>query len=122
MATQRLVADDVDPHTADARRRAGEMPRDERRMEPERLEDLRAAITLERRDSHLRQNLEQSLAHRIDVVRARVFAVDAADEHIVIGQSIDRLEREVRTYGARAVADEQRELRNVSRFASVRDE
>ena len=42
---------------------------DERLVEADRFEDLRAAIALQRRDAHLGHHLEDALVERLDVVR-----------------------------------------------------
>ena len=65
-----LLRDDVDADAADARRRPREVAVDERLLEADRLEDLRAAVALQRRDAHLGHHLEDALVERLDVVAA----------------------------------------------------
>ncbi len=60
----RLGREDVQPDAPDPRRRAREVLVDQRRLEPNRLEDLGAAVGLDGRDPHLRDRLQQALAHR----------------------------------------------------------
>ena len=62
------------PIAADARRRAGEVALDELGREPDRLEDLRAAVRRDRRDAHLRDRLQQPLADRLQRARSRLLA------------------------------------------------
>ena len=72
-----FLRNDVDADAAHARGRVREVPVDERLAQPDRLEDLRAAIALQRRDPHLRHHLEDALVERLDVVRDRLVALDA---------------------------------------------
>ena len=65
-------------------------------LEADRLEDLRAAVALQRRDAHLGHHLEDALVERLDVVarppaRASTPASMPLPDHVV-----ERLEREVR--------------------------
>ncbi len=60
----------------DGARRAGEILVDERLLQADRLEDLRAAVRLVRRDAHLRHHLVEALADRLDVVLLRFLRVD----------------------------------------------
>src|SRR5207249_2893732 len=53
MSLDRFLGDDVDADAADPRRRPREVLVDERTIEADRLEDLRAAVALQRRDPHL---------------------------------------------------------------------
>src|SRR5205823_1505426 len=64
MTAQRLDRQDVEPDAADARGRTGEVLLDKALLEPDRLEDLRAAVRAHRRDPHLRDRLEDALAGR----------------------------------------------------------
>src|SRR5580693_3187930 len=57
----RFTRQDLQSDTFDAGSRTGEVAIHQRTAEADRLEGLRAAITLQRRDAHLRKNLEQSL-------------------------------------------------------------
>ncbi len=61
------------PHAA---RCAGEVAVDHALRHAEGLEDLRAAIARDRRDPHLRHDLEDPLLERRDVVRGRPFGRD----------------------------------------------
>ena len=67
VARDRLVAELVEPDAADPRRRAGEVLLDQVAIEADRLEDLRAAVALHRRDAHLGHHLEQAFLERVDV-------------------------------------------------------
>ena len=77
VAPAHLFGNHVDADAADARHRVREVAVDERLVQADRLEDLRAAVALQRRDPHLRHHLEDALVERLDVVRDRLVAVDA---------------------------------------------
>ena len=53
---------------ADARGGAGEVGVDQLALQADRLEDLRAAVGLDRRDAHLGDRLQQAFADRLDHV------------------------------------------------------
>ena len=53
----RLLGDLEQADALDVARGAGEVLVDERRLQPDRLEDLRAAVRLVRGDAHLRHHL-----------------------------------------------------------------
>ena len=67
-----FFGDDVDADAADARGGAREVLVDERAVEPDRLEDLRAAVALQRRDAHLGHHFQDALVERLDVVLDRL--------------------------------------------------
>ncbi len=59
------------PTPPDARGGAGEVRVDQLALQTHGLEDLRAAVGLDRRDAHLGDRLEQAFADRLDVVLGR---------------------------------------------------
>ena len=63
-----LLGDVLEPDAFESRRRAGEIFLDEGRGQPDRIENLRAAIGLVGRDAHLGHHLQHALADRLDVV------------------------------------------------------
>ncbi|OOO00787.1 MAG: hypothetical protein USCGTAYLOR_03017 [Chromatiales bacterium USCg_Taylor] len=67
MAQAHLLRDHMDPDPTDPRGGPGEVPVDDRLVEPHCLEDLRAAIGLDGRDPHLGGDLEHALVERLDV-------------------------------------------------------
>ena len=77
-------------------------------VEADGLEDLRAAVALQRRDAHLGHHLEDALVERLDVVRRPPSRASMPVEHALPDHVVERLEREVRVDRAGAVADEQR--------------
>ena len=70
----------------------------------------------------LRHHLEQALLQGLDVVARSPARARIAGEQLVAAQRRDRLEREVRVDRARAVADEQRQVRDLARLARLDDE
>ncbi len=68
VALERLAREHVRADPADTRRGPREMRVDQVPIEADRLEDLRAAIGLDRRDAHLRDRLQQPFADRLDEV------------------------------------------------------
>ena len=90
-------------------------------FEADGLEDLRAAVALQRRDAHLGHHLEDALVERLDVVQPGLLARHALDnplrDHVV-----ERLEREVRVDRAGAVADEQRDVVDFARIARLEEQ
>jgi hypothetical protein len=121
MPLQHFGGDDVDADAADARRRPGEIPIDERLVEPDGLEDLRPAIALQRRDPHLGHHLEDALVERLDVVPDRLLVRDA-DEEALLDHVVQRLEREIRVDHAGAVAHQQRAVMDLARVARFDDQ
>ncbi len=122
MAVERLAREHVDADAADARRRAGEVAVDQRLLEADGLEDLRAAVGLDRRDPHLGDRLEQPLADRLDdVALGGVDVVDA--RHAARSDEVaDAVEQQVRVDRAAAVADQRRHVMDLARLAGLEHE
>ena len=116
-----LLGEDVEADARDARSRAGEVAVDQVAVQSDGLEDLSAAVALERRDPHLGHDLEDPLVERLDVVLDRLRVVDPAQEaladHVVQG-----LEGHPRVDGAGAVPDEQAHVVDLARVAGLEDE
>jgi len=91
---------DTDPLGADLG--ALEVLGDERRREPDGLEDLRALVRLHRRDAHLRHRLEEAVLQRVPVGGQRLVLVSAVGAGDNVG---DGGVREVRVDRVRAVPD-----------------
>jgi hypothetical protein len=116
-----LLGDDVEADAANAGQRAREVPLDHVLVEADGLEDLRAAVALERGDPHLGHDLEDPLVEGLDVVLHRRLVVDPRQEtlpdHVVEGleghPGIDR---------ARAVADEEAHVVHLAGVARLEDE
>src|SRR3954464_6408643 len=63
-----LFCEYVESYTLDARSRPGEVLIDELPIQTDGLEYLCASITLQRRDAHLRENLQQAFVDRFLIV------------------------------------------------------
>ncbi len=106
MALHRLPGQDVEADAADAGGGAGEVPVDERPVEPDGLEDLGPGVGMHRRDAHLRQHLEQALADAGDDVGRRLLHRRAGRQLAGLDHGRQRLEQQVGVDGAGPVAEE----------------
>ena len=107
-----FLFDLIQPNAADSGWRPGEIPVDQIPVQTHGLEDLSAAIALDRRDAHLGHDLDNAFVRRLDEVLHRGVIIDGRLERVLsrhVGQS---LEREVRVDCAGAVPNEQREMRH----------
>ncbi len=68
-----LACQDVKSDAFNARRRAGKVTLDQILVESDGFENLRAAITLQSRNAHLREDFQQSFVDGLDVVIERPF-------------------------------------------------
>ena len=94
---------------------AGEILGDEIRLQPDGVEDLRAAIGLIGRDAHLRHHLQQALADRLDVALDDLVVVERAGQPVL--HRDDGLERQIRIDRFGAVAGEAGEVMHLARLA-----
>jgi len=78
-------------------------------MEPDRLEDLRAAIALDRRDPHLGHRLDDPLDRRLEEVFDGGFVVEPG-KHPLPDHVVEGLESQIRVDGTGPVADEKRKV------------
>ena len=104
----------VDP--LDPARGPGKVLVDHMLAETERLENLCAAITLDRRNAHLGHHFDDTLDRSLDVVVDRRVVVDPHQQPILnhLGQ---RFHRQIRVDGRRAVANQQGQVMHLARFA-----
>ena len=77
----RFARQHIQPDAFDARCRAGEIFLHQRLVQADRLEDLRAAIALQRRDAHLREDLQQAFVDGLLVVLERRLKGDTVGQH-----------------------------------------
>ena len=104
----------------DAGRGAGEIFGDEFGLEPDRVENLRAAIGLIGRDAHLGHHLEQALVDRLDVALDDFLLVELLRQLVL--HRDQRLEGEIRIDRFGAVAGEAAEMVHFARLAGFDDE
>ena len=122
MFHHRFASQHFDADALDARRCSGKIFLDERLIEAHRLKDLRALITLQRGNSHLRKRLQKPLVDGLHV----------AFENFVPGgfrrkcsgpvKILERFNRQIRIHRARAVAEQQREMHHFARLAGLHDQ
>ncbi|OIQ78884.1 hypothetical protein GALL_394080 [mine drainage metagenome] len=117
---QRFLRDLEHADAADLARRSGEVLVDQVARQPDRLEDLRAAVAHVGRDTHLRHDLLQPLADRLDVVGHRFLGRELAGQ--LARQLGDRLQRQVGMHRFGAVAGEHRHMVHFARAAGLDDQ
>jgi hypothetical protein len=122
VAHQRLALDRGDVDAADARDGAWEVLLDDVVGEAHRLEDLRADVGRDRRDSHLGHRLEEPLAHRLDVVLPGLVLAQALGQELPQAHVLDRLERHVGVHRGGPEAEEAGEVVHLARLAGLDDE
>ena len=121
MPSLRLGGDRVDVDAADPRRGPREILVDKRLVQPHCLEDLRAAVALQCRDPHLRHHLQHALREGENMMPDGLGRVDVG--HLPLAdQLFDRLERQIRVDGPGAIAEEQRHVVHLPRFARLDDQ
>ena len=83
MAARGFLGDLGQADAFDAGVGADEIFRDEIRLQPDRVENLRAAIGLIGRDAHLRHHLQQALADRLDVALDDLIVVERGRQPVL---------------------------------------
>src|SRR6266496_93835 len=105
MSQPHLVCDDIDADAANSRWGPGEILVDETLVEANRFKDLGAAVTLESRDAHFGDNLDDAFVHGLDVILDR-FLVIQSGQKILLDHVVQRLEGKVRIDCRRSVAEQ----------------
>ena len=113
-----LLRDLLHPDALDARRRPSEVFLHHRRTQPDRLENLCAAVRLHRADSHLRRHFHHAFDRRLREILARRFVVHIHQQPLP-DHVVQSLKRQIRIHRSHAVADEQREVMHLTRFARL---
>ena len=99
---------------------AGEVALDEVVGETDRLEDLRSRVRGHGRHTHLRHDLQHTLAAGLDVVAERDLGVHAAEPvQTGVDHVLDRLEGEIGVDGARPVSDQQGHVVHLARIPGL---
>ena len=91
-------------------------------VESDRLEDLRTAITLKSRDAHLREDLEKTQIDRLQIIffcRGRVQI--GRNIGRIVDQLTHRLEGQIGIDATSAIANEQREMRDLPSLTGLDD-
>ncbi len=121
MTLQNFLGEDIQPNPFDARRCPGEIPVHHLAVQADGFKNLRAAITLDGRDAHFGHRLDHALHSGLDVFLDGGLVVEV-DQQALADHVVKRLKRHVRIDGAATVADEQREVMHLARFAGFEDE
>ncbi len=89
--------------------------------QPKRFENLRAAVALDRRNAHLRQDFDDPFQRRFDVVVNGRVVVDV-DEQAPLDHLVERFHRQVGVDGGGAETDQQSEVMDFARLAGFDDD
>ena len=100
-----------------ARRGACEIGVHQLSVEANRLENLRSLITLQRRNTHLGESLQQAFLHRVDKVLRGKFRSNCVRQLSSRCQVFDALQRQIRIDGACPISAEQRKVHDLARLA-----
>ena len=103
----------------DAGRGPGEVLVDDRLLQADGLEDLRAVVGLDRGDAHLGHGLQDALAQGLEQVLLGLFAVDRRIDQAVDAHPFHRFQGQVGVDCVGAVADEQAEVHDLPRLARL---
>ena len=108
---------------ADRARRPDERAVDDLVGEADRVEDLRAAVARDVGDPHLRHDLEHAVLDRVLEAQLRLGRRGPVAADLVRrGHRGERLEREARADGLRAVAEQAGEVVHLARLVRLHDE
>ena len=99
-----------------ARRGPGEVAVDQIALEPDRLEDLRPAVGLDRRNTHLGHDLDDALDRGLDVAVDRVRVLRAGQQALA-DHVVEAGIHQVRVDRLRAVAEQQAEVVHLAGLA-----
>ena len=113
-----LAGDLFQSDAADARWRPGEILIDHFLPQADRLEDLRAAIGLDRRDAHLGHHLDHALVDGLVVAFHRVLVTDVRQQTFV-NHVVQAFVSEVRINRLHAISEQQTEMMHFARFAGL---
>src|SRR5262245_20976871 len=115
-----LRRDFIQPYAADPRRSVRKVSINETLIQADGFEDLSATVTLQRRDAHLRHDLQHTLLYSFGVV-IHCFAMIDGRQQSLPDHVVQSFKSQVRINGRRAVADQQAVVMNLSRIAGFDD-
>ncbi len=106
-------------HTTNPRRRPGEVPVDHLLVQPDRLEDLGAPVSLQCGHPHLRYDLQNPLVGGLEVVVLGVLIRRRIGQLPIAAHARQRLQSQVRVDRSRAVTGKQGEVRDLPRLSRL---
>ena len=109
-------------YTFNARRGAGEILFHKLAVQPDGLKYLRAAIALQRGNSHLGKHFEEALVDPFDVVGERFLKRDALAQQPAEGEIFQGFNGEIGIYRAGSVTDEERIVHDFARLAGFHNQ
>ena len=118
----RFASKHAEADALDARRGAGEVGLNKRFVQAHCFEDLRATITLQSTDAHLRKGLQQSLVDGLDEVLFGVLGSYLFRQQATALEIVDGFDGEIGIDGAGAVSDEERKVHHLAWLAAFDDE
>ncbi len=92
---QRFLGNLLQPNALNAAGRAREILVDELRVQPHGFEDLRAAVTLLRRDAHFRHHFQHALHRRFDEVLLQLLVREFAGQIPLGSHVVQRGQRQI---------------------------
>ena len=114
-----VLCDLLDADTAHTAYCISKIPVDKIFLQPDRLEDLRALVRLDRGDSHLRRDFDNPVEHcRVIIIHCRIVVLV---QKPVIDQLTDGLVRQIRVDGTCAVTEQRRKVMYLSWLAALQD-
>ena len=115
-----LAGDALESHARDLAGRASEVLPHKLVREADGLEALSSRVRRDCRDAHLRHDLQDALAERLDEVRDRLLLGDARElalaDHVLAG-----LHREIRVHGGRPVAEQDSDVVDLAHVTRLDD-
>ncbi len=92
------------------------------RLEADDLENLRTLVALQRGNAHLGEGLQQPLVDGLHVVLENLVPGILHGKRAVAVQVFECFDRQVRVYGARAIAQQQRKMHHFAGLAGLDDQ
>ncbi len=120
MALSYLLSDHIDANAANSRRGPGEILVHEILVESNCFKDLSAAVTLDGRDTHFGDDLDDALVNGLDVILDCLLVIQSRQK-ILVDHVVQRLKGQVRIDCRRAITKQQGEVMNLAWLATLYD-
>ncbi len=121
MLLLRLAGDLRQADAADARRRPGKIFIDQLMAETHCFENLRAAVRLDRRDTHLGHHLDHAFVNRFVVALHRVEIGDVLEQSL-LDHVVETLVNQIGIDRLHAIAKQQAEVMHLARLAGLQNQ